>query len=94
MTARAYVRGHEVYYDEEERFWRYKETNKKVYKETVTYCVRCNKPEIHGADFCMQGLLGSDFIVGACCGHGVEKGYILLADGRRFEEVDGDDVND
>ena len=24
----------------------------------------------------------------ACCGHGVEKGYILLKEGRRFEEVD------
>lgn len=91
MVATSYVRGHEVYYDEEEKFWKYKENNKRVDEKTVTYCSKCNKPEINGADFCMQGLLSSDFIISACCGHGVHKGFIKLADGRTFKEVGGDD---
>ena len=37
-----------------------------------------------GHDYCLKGLSDCNIIEGACCGHGVKTGYILLSDGRRF----------
>lgn len=87
MTAKAYTRGHEVYYDEEEKEWRYNDNHTSINNNRL--CSKCDKQPIDDVDFCLYGLHDCDFIVSACCGHGVENGYILLKDGRRFEEVDG-----
>lgn len=90
MTANDHIRGHEIYYDDDDKCWKYVETNKRVYDNTIENCVKCNKPPIDDIDFCLYGLKDADLIEAACCGHGVEKGYILLKDGRRFEEVEHD----
>ena len=86
-----YTRGHEIYYDEKNEVWRFSNNDADVSNDRP--CVKCKKQSIDDVDFCLYGLHDCDFIAAACCGHGVKKGYILLKDGRRFEEVDGD-VND
>ena len=46
----------------------------------------CEEGKIDGHDPCIANLPGVDF---ACCGHGVEEGYIKFEDGRvfRFEKL-------
>lgn len=42
-------------------------------------CIRCGKfPTVEGYDSCLGDLPGVDF---ACCGHGVEDGYISFKNG-------------
>ena len=42
-------------------------------------CPRCKKfPTEEGHDPCLSNLPG---VVGACCGHGVQQGYIRFEDG-------------
>ena len=87
MTAEGFIRGHEIYYDCNNMTWRYKNNHKIVKKDDDLKCPRCGEKPVDSVDFCLSGLKDCDFIEAACCGHGVEKGYILLKDGRRFEEV-------
>ena len=87
MTAEAFIRGHEIYYDCNTMAWRYKNTHK-IVKDDDLECPRCNEKPVDGVDFCLQGLKDCGFISDACCGHGVEKGYIKLKDGRIFRESD------
>lgn len=95
MCVRGYIRGHEIYYDDELKCWCYKDNGERVYNDDgeERVCSNCNKPPIDDVDFCLYGLRDCNCIEGACCGHGVEQGYILLKDGRRFvlEQNLGDD---
>jgi hypothetical protein len=44
-------------------------------------CVRCHlRPTLEGYDPCLGVVAGAK---AACCGHGVTRGYVLWADGRR-----------
>ena len=91
MSAKSYYRGHEIYYNEEDKEWRYCNNDANIINDRP--CVNCRKQAIDDIDFCLYGLHDCDFIDAACCGHGVTKGYIKLKDSRLFEEVlfDGDD---
>lgn len=91
MVANGFIRGHKVYYDDKSGFWYYSD-GKRVYDNDCRECVKCGKPPIDDIDFCLYALHDCDFINSACCGHGVEEGYIMLKDGRRFilEQNSGD----
>lgn len=53
-------------------------------------CIKCGgKPTKDGYDFCLKQLSGVEH---ACCGHGVEKGYIVFKSGqviRGFFDIEG-----
>ena len=86
MTVESYCRGHKIYYDEKTETWRFTDNDADI--NNNRQCTKCGKQPINDVDFCLQGLTTSDFISDACCGHGVEKGYIKLKDGRIFRESD------
>ena len=51
-------------------------THKKAAKELP--CGRCGKPPINKHDPCIANLPG---VENACCGHGIEEGYIVFKNG-------------
>ena len=92
MVVTGFVRGHKVFYDEKAKVWLYQEDKSDVSIINEKPCKKCGRlPTNNGADYCLRELEQTDFIVSACCGHGVEQGYIQLADGRLFREVMIDD---
>jgi len=65
-------RGHKIYYDGS--VWRYLD-NDRIYDDSRP-CKYCGKyPTQEGYDACMGHI---DGVISACCGHGVEDGYIKL----------------
>ena len=67
----SHSRGHEIYYDGST--WRYSDNNE--IDSNTRPCKRCGKPPtIEGYDACLRYI---DSATSACCGHGVEKGYII-----------------
>ncbi len=57
--------------------WLYKDG--RLINDTPKMCVRCNKyPTNEGYDDCLSKFAGMAKINSACCGHGIEKGYIIL----------------
>jgi hypothetical protein len=78
----SYLRGHEIYWAVGDGMWRYLDDN----STAVTYaadgnrtayerpCIRCGKmPTKEGYDACTGHIEG---VKAACCGHGVEQGYV------------------
>lgn len=93
MTVTSYIRGHKVYYDENDKEWKYCDEKLKNSDKIAEVCPRCCQPHLSfDCDFCLRPLQYCKFIVSACCGHGVEQGYIQLADGRIFREENGGDI--
>ena len=93
MVAKSYIRGHKAYFDENENKWLF--DDEKLNNEIVEVCPHCH--HIHmseDCDWCLKSLEKCDFIVSACCGHSVEKGYIMLKDGRVFREENGGNGNE
>jgi len=46
------------------------------------YCLKCKeKPNEEGHDVCIANLPG---VFSACCGHGIEEGYIVFDNGIRI----------
>ncbi|WP_427340876.1 hypothetical protein [Caloranaerobacter sp. DY30410] len=75
MTAKSYVRGHLCEWNGTE--WVYSDTKESIKNERP--CARCGKmPTTEGYDQCLGYIEGA---VSACCGHGVEEGFILYEDG-------------
>ena len=67
----AHSRGWEIYYDGS--VWRYCD-NDQIDNGTRP-CKRCGRaPTKQGYDACLGYIKGAK---SACCGHGVEKGYII-----------------
>lgn len=67
----SYSRGHEIYYDGIN--WRYVDNNEKI--NDLRPCKRCGRvPTKEGFDACLGHIEGAK---SACCGHGVEVGYII-----------------
>jgi len=65
-------RGHEIYYDG--TYWRYIDNNE--IDDGARMCKRCGcKPTKEGYDACL-GYIGN--ATSACCGHGVEDGYVVI----------------
>jgi len=68
----AHLRGHLIYWDEADNCWRYDDTDELA--EHDRPCIRCGRlPTPEGYDACL-GFRSN--VSAACCGHGVEKGYI------------------
>lgn len=82
MTVTGYTRGHKIYYDYDEREWKYCDNNKPIINE-IRPCVNCKQLPVDDKDYCLRNIE----IVSACCGHGIEEGYIQLKDGRLFKEI-------
>lgn len=67
----SHSRGHEIYYDGET--WRYCDNKRMV--DDHRPCKRCGRvPTDEGYDACIGHIDGA---VSACCGHGIEKPYII-----------------
>lgn len=74
-------RGHEIYYDGDN--WRYCDDNT-IYDDSRP-CKRCGKmPTTEGYDACLGHI---DGVSSACCGHGVEKSYIIYEKGGYESEL-------
>jgi len=58
---------------------RYADNGEPVNDLNVRRCPKCKEyPTIEGYDFCLQKLPG---VRAACCGHGVEEGMVVFANG-------------
>lgn len=67
----SYSRGHKIYYDGE--CWRYYDNKEIVNNDRV--CKKCGKkPTKEGYDACLGYIEGATH---ACCGHGVEEGFVI-----------------
>jgi hypothetical protein len=74
--ATSFKNGHKIYYKDDE--WKYSDNDESI--SIKRSCVSCGKYETsEGHDACIANLPG---VRNACCGHGVEKGYIQFEDGR------------
>jgi len=73
-----YEYGHEVYYDSTYQA-HYADTGNLVDAESPRLCPRCGCYRLpDGEDACLGHISG---VTGACCGHGVQEGYVLYEDG-------------
>ena len=71
MAARSYERGWRIVYRDGD--WRYADTGGLCLG--LRPCKRCGrKPTPEGHDACIGTL---DGVTSACCGHGVERGYVV-----------------
>ena len=67
----SYARGWAIYYDD--NIWRYQDDDSPF--DDSRPCARCGRyPTPEGYDACLGYISGAS---AACCGHGVEQGYIL-----------------
>ena len=67
----SYSRGHKIYLDGTD--WRFTDNNE--IDDGVRTCKRCGcKPTKEGYDACLGYI---DGVTSACCGHGIEEGYIV-----------------
>lgn len=72
MVAHTFKRGHKIIYSVP-KSWIYADTGESILIERP--CKKCGKmPTKEGYDACL-GYIPS--VKSACCGHGVEKGYII-----------------
>ena len=81
IISEAYNFGHALGWNEKEEVWFYVETNLPNTLETYMnlVCPKCKKkPTEDGHDPCIENLPGVKF---ACCGHGVDEGYIWFENG-------------
>jgi len=82
MGVSSYHRGHRIHALQDSKGvysdWRYSDGSK--IKEQERACTRCGTPAIkEGHDHCIANLPNVAF---ACCGHGVEDGYVKLNNGK------------
>lgn len=78
MPAHSFVGGYPVWYDNRRKVWRYLDNNIDVEKLPRRPCPKCKvMPTVDGYDACLGYIPGA---VAACCGHGVEEGYIEWKD--------------
>jgi len=77
MGGRTSLNGHQIYFDNE--FWRYVDSDEIADMKHERSCVKCGKlPTDNGDDFCISNL---GYVTNACCGHGIDIGYIQFDDG-------------
>ncbi len=70
MTVTTHSRGHLIYWDT--NVWRYRDDDTSA--DVARYCIRCGRmPTPEGYDACLGYIEGAN---SACCGHGIESGYI------------------
>lgn len=77
MIHKMYSRGHSVV-SNDGKTWEYEDTGENY--DDSRNCVKCGlSPSEDGHDPCIANLPGVKY---ACCGHGVEPGYVSFEDGR------------
>jgi len=70
----AYFYGHAGYWDSAAQNWRYTDTDEPIAIPSARPCPQCYQlPTPEGHDACLGTIPGA---CAACCGHGVEMGYI------------------
>jgi len=80
VSAFGYKGGHLVVYDSNIDGYVYADTKESIKIERP--CIRCGKmPTKEGHDACLGTLPG---VKNACCGHGVEQGYLEFDNGAHF----------
>ena len=85
MTVTTYIRGKKAYFDDERQIWFFEDGNE--VGKVAEICSRCHTHHLpNECDWCLRPLKECGMIVSACCGHGIEPGYIQLKDGRIFRE--------
>ena len=73
---KSYSYGHQIEYTNNQ--WRYTDNKEMLNLNNLRHCKRCGKlPTKEGYDNCLGYIEGA---IAACCGHGVEEGYILRKD--------------
>ena len=88
MPAYGLIKGHLWIQTEAGPVWA---DNKKPITEEVRVCPRCHESTNDHYDHCLGHLPG---VEAACCGHGVEEGYIKFLNGviiRGYFQVDHTD---
>lgn len=77
MSVTSYMRGHKIFFDNEDCCWKY--VDDKSVADDSRPCVRCGKyPSKEGYDACLGHIEGA---VSCCCGHGIkEEGYIIMGE--------------
>lgn len=71
-------KGHLIIWDENLDDWIYAD-DKTIVRYNPRSCPRCgHMPTEEGYDYCLGKLPG---VLNACCGHGVEEGYIQFENG-------------
>ena len=75
MTATGYSHGNPIEYDVKRKIWVYPNTQTPILNNPRK-CPKCGKmPTKEGYDACLGHI---DRATSACCGHGVEQGYIVI----------------
>lgn len=78
----AFIRGHLVIYEDDK--WIYYDTKQPTDFDNRP-CKKCNCPPTkEGHDACLGKL---DGVRHACCGHGIDNGYIIKEDGTVLDDV-------
>lgn len=86
MTVSGRIFGHPATWDDTAECWRYCDTGIAVDDASPRPCPQCGLlPTANGHDPCIGYLPGAYSV---CCGHGVERGYILW----EGIKIDGDNV--
>lgn len=80
-----YFYGYPTYWDETAQLWRYSDNDEPAVHPSNRPCPKCSElPTPEGHDACLGEIPG---VCGACCGHGVEMGYIAWdCDGKGIME--------
>lgn len=72
----SYARGWKVYFNTADETWRYADTDE-IFDDSRP-CKKCGcMPTKEGYDACLGHIKGAKH---ACCGHGVQEGYIIYND--------------
>jgi len=74
MSATSFCRGHQIVYDADRRMWVWTDLLEPI-GDGNRHCARCGRlPDEHGHDACLGVISG---VTSACCGHGVDRGFVL-----------------
>lgn len=95
MTARGYLRGHAIHWNEDEQEWRFDDTGESTVKTWFVrpcgYCGLYGNSNYGDADPCLGVLPG---VTNACCGHGnPEEAYICFQGGLTIRGFDIDQLH-
>ncbi len=74
MTATAYTRGYEIFFDEKDNMWKYCDSHDSSKHKRA--CKRCGRIPLKGGyDACLGKIEG---VKHACCGHGIESQKYMI----------------
>jgi len=77
MTITSFYRGNPIEFDIDLQCWVYSNDRVKIHS-VERPCPRCGcMPTPEGYDACLGHIEGA---TSACCGHGIEEGYIIMED--------------